>query len=69
MCVNFVEHHRDIIGFLLKMGLPWPLFVYFRSFHTYFTNKTVGVSGIRTWIVGIERWCADHLTTTTAQGI
>ena len=41
---------------VLKMGLPWPLFVYFRSFQTQvFTEKTVGFSGIRTWIVGSRR--------------
>ena len=31
-----------------------------------FTEKTVGFSGIRTWIVGVERKHADHLTTNTA---
>ena len=48
---------------LLKMGLPRPLFVYFRSFQTQILlKKYVGVSGIRTRIVRV----ADHLTTTTA---
>ena len=30
-------------------------------------RKTVGISGIRTRIVGVEGEHADHLTTTTAQ--
>ena len=50
------------------MGLPRPLFVYFRSFQTQILQKkTVGVSKIRTRIVGVESEQADHLTTTPAQ--
>ena len=42
-------------------GLTRPLFVYFRSFsNTYFTEKTVGFSGIRTRMVGIDGKHADH---------
>ena len=33
--------------------------------NTNFTEKTVGVSRISTWIVGVEGKHADHLTTTT----
>ena len=56
--------------FVKKMGLPRPLFVYFCSFQTQILEKkTVDVSGIRTWIVGVEGEQADHLTTTTAQTI
>ena len=48
------------------MGQPWPLFVYFSSFPTQILYNTVGLSGIRTRIVGVEGEHADHLTTTTA---
>ena len=34
--------------------------------NTKFTEKTVGVSGIQSWIVGEEGEHADHLTTTSA---
>ena len=37
--------------------------------NTNFTVKTVGVSGIRTRIVGVEGEYANHLTTTTALDI
>ena len=49
------------------MGRSRPLFVYFRSFQTIYRIKTVGFSGIRTRIVGVEGEHADHLNTTTAQ--
>ena len=49
------------------MGQPRPLFVYFRAFQQQFYRKIVDLSGIRTWIVGVEGEHADHLTTTTAQ--
>ena len=48
----------------------WPtpasfcLFSFFSN--TKFTEKTVGVSGIQSWIVGEEGEHADHLTTTSA---
>ena len=49
------------------MGQPRPLFCLFSFFsNTNFTEKTVGVSRIRTQIVGVEGEYADHLTTTTA---
>ena len=49
------------------MGQPRPLFCLFSLFsNTNFTEKTVGVNGIRTRIVGIEGEHTDHLTTTTA---
>ena len=39
----------------LKMGQPWPLFVYFRSFsNTNYTEKTVWVRRIQTRIVQID---------------
>ena len=47
------------------MGHPRPLFDYFRSFQTIYRINTVGFSGIRTRIVGVEGEHADHLTTTT----
>ena len=42
-----------------------PCLVYFRSFQTIYRIKTVDLSGIQTWIDGIEGKNADHLTTTT----
>ena len=45
------------------MGQPRPLFFIFSN--TNLTEKTVGISGIRTRIVGVEGEHADHLTTTT----
>ena len=42
------------------MGLPRPLFVYFRSFRIQTLQKTVGVSEIRTRIVRLE---GEHTTT------
>ena len=48
-----------------KVGQPRPLFVYFRSFQMQiFTEKSIGVSRIRTRIVEVEGEHADHLTTT-----
>ena len=49
-----------------KMGHSRPLFVYFHSFQTQYYRKTLGFSGIRTRIVGVEGEHADHLTTTMA---
>ena len=49
---------------LLKWACPGLFFFSWFS-HTNFTEKTVGVSGIRTRIVGVESEHADHLTTTT----
>ena len=61
---------KDIHTYPFKMGLPRPIFVLFSVFsHTNFTVKTVGVSGIRTRIVGVEGEYANHLTTTTALDI
>ena len=46
------------------MGQPRPLFVYFHCFQTQIVHeKTVGFSGIRIRIVGVEGEQADHLTT------
>ena len=46
---------------VFQMGQPRPLFVNFRSFQTkILQKKTVGVSGIWTWIVGVEGEHADH---------
>ena len=48
------------------MGHPRPLLVYFRSFQTQIPHKqTVGVSRIRTRIIGVEGEHADLSTTTT----
>ena len=51
------------------MGHTRPIFVYFRFFfkHKFDRKKTVGVTGIRTWIARVEYEHSDHLTTTTAQ--
>ena len=49
------------------MCQPRPLFLFiFVLFKHNLYRKTVGVSGIRTRIVGVEGEHADHLTTTTA---
>ena len=50
------------------MGQPRPLFCLFSFFsNTNFTEKTVGVSQIWTWIVRVQGKHADNLTTTMAQ--
>ena len=55
---------------MFLMGLPRPLFVYFWSFEAeILQEKTVSISDIRTWIVGVEGRHADHLTTTTGQNV
>ena len=54
-------------SFLKKIGLPRPLFVYFRSFQTIYRIKTLDFIMIRTRIVRVEGEHADHLTTTTAR--
>ena len=48
-----------------KMCQTPPICFLFFS-NTIFTGKTVGLSGIRIWIVEVEGKHADHLTTTTA---
>ena len=53
--------------FYKKLANPGLFVVYFRSFQTQYYRKTVGFSGIRTQIVGVEGEHTDHLTTTTAQ--
>ena len=56
-----------MLGLFLKNGLTPASFCLF-SFcsNRNFTEKTVGVSRIQTWIVRVESNHADHLTTTTA---
>ena len=54
---------------MLLLGHPRPLYVYFRSFQTQISQKTVDYSGIQTWIFGIEGEHTDHLTTTTTAPI
>ena len=55
------------VNVFLNGSTPASFLVYFHSFQTQFLQKkTVGVSGIRTRIVGVEGKHADHLTTTTA---
>ena len=53
---------------LLKMGQPRPIFCSLLFFtNSNYTENTVGVSGIRTRIIGVEGEHADHhLSTTTA---
>ena len=46
------------------MGQPG-LFVYFRSFQTFYRMKIVHISGTRTQINRVEGKHADHLTTNT----
>ena len=49
------------------MGQPRPLFRWILFFsNTNFTEKTVGFSGIWTWIVRVEGEHTDHLTTSAA---
>ena len=50
------------LPFLFKKWASFCLFLFFSN--TNFTEKTVGVSWIRTRIVGVEGEHADHLTTT-----
>ena len=52
---------------LKKVGQPGLFFICFRFFKHNISEKTVGFSGIGTWIVGVEGEHADHLTTTTAR--
>ena len=52
-----------------RMGQPRPLLFICVLFKQKFNRKTVGVSGIRTWIIGVEGEKADHLTTTTAKSM
>ena len=64
--VKGINFHLQNVCFE-RMGQPRPLFLYFCSFQTQILQKkTVGFSGIRTRIVGVEYEHADHLTTTTA---
>ena len=53
--------------FIPKMGQPDLFMFIFYLFKHKFYRITVGFSGIRTRIVGIEGEPADHLTTTTAK--
>ena len=55
-----------LFGVFLKWANPGLFLFISRSFQTQFYRKTLGFSGIRTWIVGVEGEHADHLTTTTA---
>ena len=47
------------------MDEPRPLFVKFLYFQAIYRTKTLGFSGIQTWIDGVEGEHDDHLTTTT----
>ena len=49
------------------MGQPRPFCLFSFFLRTNFKEKTVGYSGIRTRMVGVEGEHADHLTTTAAQ--
>ena len=52
------------------MGQPRPHFCLFSFFsNTNFTETTVGFSGIRTRIIGVEGKHADHLATTTSSHV
>ena len=51
--------------FFKKGPVSFCSFLFFSS--TNFSAKTLGVNGIRHWIVGVEGLHADHLTTTMVQ--
>ena len=57
---------RCLINFFFKWAPASFLFIFVLFKHN-FTDKTVGFSGIRTRIDGVEGEHTDHLTTTTAQ--
>ena len=59
------SHTRAVQGelFFLKMALS--VFLFFSS--TKFTDKTLGLSRIRTRIVGVESEHSDHLSTNTVK--
>ena len=56
---------KNEVKILLKNGPTRPLFCFFLFFSNTNLEKTVVLSGIRTWIVRVEGEHADHLTTTT----
>ena len=70
-CFSFERRVPDSVLLFEEVFLNGPTPVslcLFSSFsNTNFTEKTVGFSGIRTRIVGVEGKHADHLTTTMAQ--
>ena len=43
------------------MDEPRPLFVKFLYFQAIYRTNTLGFSGIRTWIDGVEREHDDHV--------
>ena len=59
--------NRLNVCFLKKWANPGLFLFIFVLFKHNIIEKTLGFSGIRTRIVGVEGKHADHLTTTTAQ--
>ena len=65
---SILQLKRSMFQLSFKKNGPTPasfLFIFVLFKHNLY-RKTVGVSGIRTRIVGVEGEHADHLTTTTA---
>ena len=70
--VSFVKEKDNIClrfynGCFYKWANPDLFLFIFGLFKHKFYRKTVGVSGIRTWIVRLQGDHADNLTTTTSQ--
>ena len=62
-------YQGDLHNFL-KNGPTLASFRLFSFFlNTNFTEQTVGFSGIRTWIIGVEGEDADQLIANTAGGL
>ena len=58
---NFQRSNSSVTNFLIRKGQPRNNFVYyFCSFQTQITEITVGLTGIRTWIVREEGVHTDH---------
>ena len=68
MCTYTMISMQTLASFFKKKWANPASFLFiFVLFKNNLYRKTVGVSGIRTRIVGVEGEHADHLTTTTAQ--
>ena len=51
-----------MLGLFEKWTNPALFFVYFHSFRNNLQNKTVDLSEIRTWTIGVEGENTDHNT-------
>ena len=65
------DHHwkGQVDDYFLEWANPGLFLFICVLFKQKFNRKTVGVSGIRTRIIGVEGEKADHLTTTTAKSM